>query len=97
MLARFVSKDAQNFRPSAIRAFAKWINDPRVISFAGGSPNPETFPAARFAEIAARVLRDRGRRSVRCLLEQIRAGARRGRRHSVEGGGLSDERYTKSD
>ena len=47
MIEKFFSKDAQNFRPSAIRALAKWINDPKVISFAGGSPNPETFPAER--------------------------------------------------
>ena len=59
MLEKFLSKDARNSRPSAIRALAKWINDPNVISFAGGSPNPETFPAERFAEIAARVLRER--------------------------------------
>jgi 2-aminoadipate transaminase len=59
MLEKFLSKDAQNSRPSAIRALAKWINDPNVISFAGGSPNPETFPAERFADIAARVLRER--------------------------------------
>ena len=60
-MIRFFSKDAQNFRPSAIRAFAKWINDPSVISFAGGSPNPQTFPAEEFAEIAGRVLRERGK------------------------------------
>jgi 2-aminoadipate transaminase len=59
MLERFLSKDAQNSRPSAIRALAKWINDPSVISFAGGSPNPETFPAEQFADISARVLRER--------------------------------------
>jgi len=59
MLERFLSRDAQSSRPSAIRALAKWINDPNVISFAGGSPNPETFPAEQFAEIAARVLRER--------------------------------------
>jgi len=59
MIEKFYSRDAQNFRPSAIRALAKWINDPNVISFAGGSPNPETFPAEQFAEIAARVLREK--------------------------------------
>jgi len=59
MLEKFLSKDARNSRPSAIRALAKWIDDPTVISFAGGSPNPETFPAERFAEIAARALRER--------------------------------------
>jgi len=57
MFDRFLSADARNFRPSAIRAFAKWINDPNVISF--GSPSPETFPAERLSEIAERVVRER--------------------------------------
>jgi 2-aminoadipate transaminase len=57
--ASFFSRDARNFRPSAIRAFAKLINDPNIISFAGGVPSPETFPAIEMAEIAARVIRDR--------------------------------------
>src|SRR5215212_7752164 len=57
--ASFFSRDAHNFRPSPIRAFAKLINDPRIISFAGGVPSPETFPAIEMAEIAARVIRDR--------------------------------------
>ena len=55
----FLSRDAHAFRPSAIRAFAKLINDPSIISFAGGVPNPETFPAERIAEIAAKVVRER--------------------------------------
>jgi 2-aminoadipate transaminase len=55
----FFSHDAHNFRPSAIRAFAKLINDPNIISFAGGVPSPETFPAERLAEIAERVIRER--------------------------------------
>jgi 2-aminoadipate transaminase len=56
---KFFSRDARSFRPSAIRAFAKLINDPKIISFAGGVPNPETFPAERIAEIAAKVVRER--------------------------------------
>jgi 2-aminoadipate transaminase len=55
----FFSKDAASFRPSAIRAFAKLINDPKIISFAGGVPNPETFPAERIAAIAERVVREK--------------------------------------
>ena len=55
----FFSRDARAFRPSAIRAFAKLINDPNIISFAGGVPNPETFPAQRIAEVAAKVVRER--------------------------------------
>ena len=55
----FFSRDALTFRPSAIRAFAKMINDPSIITFAGGSPNPETFPADLLAPIAERVIRER--------------------------------------
>lgn len=55
----FFSRDAASFRPSAIRAFAKLINDPNIISFAGGVPNPDTFPAERIAEVAAKVVRER--------------------------------------
>jgi 2-aminoadipate transaminase len=54
----FLSRDAHSFRPSAIRAFAKLINDPKIISFAGGVPNPETFPAELIAEVAAKLIRD---------------------------------------
>lgn len=55
----FLSADARSFKPSAIRAFAKLINDPGIISFAGGVPNPDTFPAEKFSEIAARVILER--------------------------------------
>ena len=55
---RFLSADAKNFRPSAIRAFAKLINDPSVISFAGGAPSPDTFPAGVLAEIAEKLIRE---------------------------------------
>jgi len=56
---KFFSRDAGSFRASAIRVFAKLINDPNIISFAGGVPNPETFPAERIAEIAGKVVRER--------------------------------------
>jgi 2-aminoadipate transaminase len=34
------------------------MNDPDVISFAGGAPSPQTFPADAIAEVAARVIRE---------------------------------------
>ncbi|HYM60092.1 MAG TPA: PLP-dependent aminotransferase family protein [Thermoanaerobaculia bacterium] len=55
----FFSADAHQMRPSAIRAFAKLINDPRIISFAGGVPSPETFPSEELAAIAGSVIRER--------------------------------------
>lgn len=57
--AEELSFDARNLRPSAIRAFAKLINDPSVISFAGGLPSPETFPAVEFLGCAETILRER--------------------------------------
>lgn len=50
------SADARAFVPSAIRALAPLINDPTVISFAAGVPNPDTFPAEALAAAAADAL-----------------------------------------
>ena len=55
----YLSADARAFRPNAIRAFSRLIKDPSVISFAGGMPSPQTFPAADLSEIIARILVDR--------------------------------------
>lgn len=59
MLEKFLSDDARSFRPSAIRAFARLMQDPSIISFAGGAPNPETFPAEDLSCIAAEVVATR--------------------------------------
>lgn len=56
---QFLSADARNFRPSAIRALAPLINDPRVISFAGGLPSPATFPGEAIIDCAARAVKER--------------------------------------
>ena len=53
------SDDADALRPSPIRRFASIINDPSVISFAGGVPNPATFPVEGLAAAAARAIRER--------------------------------------
>jgi len=52
------SADAGAMRPSPIRRFASLINDPSVISFAGGVPNPATFPAEALARAASRAIRE---------------------------------------
>jgi 2-aminoadipate transaminase len=54
-----LSLDARNFRPSAIRAFAKLITNPSIISFAGGMPSPQTFPAEDLLACAHQVLTER--------------------------------------
>lgn len=51
------SADAEALTASPIRRFAPLLNDPGVISFAGGVPNPETFPAEALAEAGAEAIR----------------------------------------
>ncbi len=55
-LEKLFSEDARRFVPSAIRAMAALINDPTIISFAAGVPNPETFPKEALAHAATRIL-----------------------------------------
>jgi 2-aminoadipate transaminase len=45
---------------SFIREILKVTEDPEIISFAGGLPNPRFFPKAEIAEAAAKVLTDDG-------------------------------------
>lgn len=52
------SADARGLRPSAIRKFAALINDPRIISFAGGVPSPATFPSESLARHAEKAIRE---------------------------------------
>lgn len=40
-------------QPSAIREIFKVLGDPSIISFAGGNPDPSTFPADKMAVISA--------------------------------------------
>lgn len=47
-------------RPSFIREILKVTEDPSVISFAGGLPNPDLFPLEALAEATAKVLKDEG-------------------------------------
>ncbi len=47
-------------RPSFIREILKVTEDPSVISFAGGLPNPDLFPLQALDEAAVRVLKEEG-------------------------------------
>jgi DNA-binding transcriptional MocR family regulator len=53
--ARFASR-AAGMRASEIRELLKVLDDPGVISFAGGIPNPDLFPAEAIAEAASAAL-----------------------------------------
>ena len=52
------SKAALNAKPSPIRELLKVINQPGMISFAGGMPAPEVFPIDQFAEGAEKLKSD---------------------------------------
>jgi len=45
---------------SAIREIFKLLANPNIISFAGGNPSPDSFPKEKLAEIAKRVLLEKG-------------------------------------
>ena len=59
-LTAFYSKSAQAMKRSEIRELLKYTRQPGIISFAGGLPAPDTFPASELEEIAAKVLREKG-------------------------------------
>jgi len=62
--ARFLSHSGRNMKRSAIREILKVIQQPGMISFAGGLPAPETFPVADLKEIVSEVLEKNGAESL---------------------------------
>ena len=48
----------QQMKSSTIRELLKLTENPEIISFAGGMPAPEIFPAEEFKDASVRVLRD---------------------------------------
>lgn len=76
-----VSKRASGLKRSAIRELLKLAERPDIISFAGGLPDPETFPHDELAEIAA----DELRRNYRNVLQYgISEGSQTLRRAVIE-------------
>jgi len=59
-LTAFYSKDALNMKRSEIRELLKVTRRPDIISFAGGLPDPETFPVKDLEDISCQLLRDKG-------------------------------------
>ena len=50
-----------NVHKSFIREILKVTADPKVISFAGGLPSPQSFAVKDLADVAAKVLAEDGR------------------------------------
>ncbi|MEW5747296.1 MAG: PLP-dependent aminotransferase family protein [Candidatus Thermoplasmatota archaeon] len=60
--SRHFSQRAREMKASDVRELLKLLQVPDMISFAGGMPSPETFPADMIREIASEVLaKDSGR------------------------------------
>jgi len=55
-----LSSAAKNAKPSPVRELLKVINQPGMISFAGGMPAPEVFPVEQFYE-GAELLKTNGK------------------------------------
>lgn len=45
-------------KPSAIREIFKSLSDPSIISFAGGNPNPKSFPIEAISKISENIFSD---------------------------------------
>ena len=56
-----LSAMGRGLRPNEIRKLTALLGRPDVISFAAGAPSPETFPLDELTEIAAEVVRTRGK------------------------------------
>ncbi len=57
-LTRHFSERAKLLRASEVRELLKLLNVPDMISFAGGFPNPETFPGELVRQIADDILKN---------------------------------------
>ncbi len=74
---RFFSQRARNVRRSVLRELLKFTQRPEIISFAGGTPDPGTFPWEELADIAAREIRANYARSLQYSTTEGDIGLRR--------------------
>jgi 2-aminoadipate transaminase len=63
-MRELLSQRAQGVKRSEIRELLKLTQQPAIISFAGGLPDPETFPVAEFAQAAQRAIQEDYRKSL---------------------------------
>ena len=61
---QFLSNSGKSMKRSAIREILKHLQQPGMISFAGGLPAPETFPVNDLKEIAVEILENDGPESL---------------------------------
>jgi 2-aminoadipate transaminase len=58
--SRFIGRNAELFKASEIRELLKVVEARKVISFAGGYPDPQTLPREALAKIAYEVILNQG-------------------------------------
>jgi 2-aminoadipate transaminase len=63
-----LSKRLQNLQPSFIRQILKVTQNPEVISFAGGLPNPDFFPVEALKNAADQVFTNQGKEALQYTL-----------------------------
>jgi 2-aminoadipate transaminase len=59
-MSHLFAKRMKTMEPSFIREILKVTDDPKIISFGGGLPNPKTFPVEPMAEAAGKVFAENG-------------------------------------
>jgi 2-aminoadipate transaminase len=63
-IERLYSDRAGKMRKSVIRELLKVAQDPEIISFAGGLPNPDSFPIDTLNDIIETVMRTNGKKAL---------------------------------
>ena len=71
------SERMAHVRASEIRELLKLVDQPDVLSFAGGIPDPALFPIARIADVYAEVLADAGPQALQYSVSEGFAPLRR--------------------
>jgi len=60
----FYSDITAKMNASAIREILKLIQNPKVISLAGGMPDPKTFPVEQIKDITQKILSENSERAL---------------------------------
>ena len=68
---KYYTNRAKPLQASGIREMFKLMADPSIISFAGGNPSPDTFPAKALEDIASRELQ---KNPAKCLQYSVTEG-----------------------
>jgi len=89
-LERLYSERAGKMRKSVIRELLKVAQDPEIISFAGGLPNPNSFPLDDLNTIIQAVMRNHGKSALQYgttqgLMELRKSLAERAYKDGIEG------------